>query len=88
MSLLLVVLLHCCLQERSTKSISKLKQSSSSLNFYTTIVVVEVSLGGVVVVEVETTEAIDVGDSAIVAVVEERISCKEICLGLMILSYL
>ena len=74
------MLLHCCLQERSTKSISKLKHSSSSLNFYTTIVVVEVSFGGVVVVEVETTEAIDVGDSAIVVVVvEERISCQKKC---------
>ena len=58
----------------------KLKHSWISLNFYTSIVVVEVSFGNVVVVEVETTEAIDVGESAIVVVVvvvEERISCEK-----------
>ena len=86
------MLLHCCLQECSIKSISKLKHLSITSNFYTSIVVVEVSLGDVVVVEVETTEAIDVGDSAVVVVVvvvvEERISCKKVCLGLMIFSYL
>ena len=83
------MLLHCCLQECSIKSISKLKHLSITSNFYTSIVVVEVSLGDVGVVEVETTEAIDVGDFAIVVVVvEERISCKKVCLGLMIFAYL
>ena len=60
------MLLHCCLQECSIKSISKLKHLSITSNFYTSIVVVEVSLGDVVV---ETTEAVDVEDSAIVVVV-------------------
>ena len=71
------MLLHCCLQECSIKSISKLKHLSITSNFYTSIVVVEVSLGDVVVVEVETTEAIDVGDSAIVVVVIVVVSCKK-----------
>ena len=60
------VLMYCSLQECSIKGVLKLKHSVISLNFCTSVVVVEVSVGDVVV---ETTEAVDVEDSAIVVVV-------------------